>query len=143
MKTLRSNMKFDRVYQPLEKWEEIPANMWGEATDAKAMLEQAIAFTADHKLYGAHMMAVANEWPVSCENALTDEALNKRAWIGHAACAHALACPEDITRKAWGYLTDEQRLLANKAATRAIRYWSRNYRTSKGLRDQMESALLF
>lgn len=135
-------MKLPRVYHPVSDWEEVPANMWGEATDPKMMLEQAIAFTSDHVEYGSYMMRVVNEWPVSCENALTDHSLNQKAWLGHAAAAMALACPEDITRKAWGFLTDEQRLLANKAAERAIRYWSDRYAESRGLQVDMGEPLL-
>jgi hypothetical protein len=126
-------MKFERVYRDCRTWEEIPHNMWGEATDPKEALERAIAFTGDHRLYGEHMLRVTKEWPVSCENALTDYALNRKAWIGHAAVALALNIPEDITRKAWGMLTDEQRVLANREAERAIREWEDAYAKSKGL----------
>lgn len=133
---------FPRVYRHVEEWEEVSANMWGEATDPRSMLEQAIAFTADHVAYGAFMHRVAEEWPVSCENALTDSSLNRKAWIGHAACALAIACPEDITRKAWGFLTDEQRLLANKAAERAILAWAERYAKSLGIRVEVGGSLL-
>lgn len=135
-------MKFERVYHPYETWEEMAHNMWGEVDNQKEWLERAIAFTGDHKLYGSYMMRVIYEWPISCENALTDPQLNKRAWVGHAACALALKCPEDITRKAWGYLTDEQRLLANKEAERAIQAWENNYRKSKNLCGYMGGSLL-
>lgn len=135
-------MRLDRVYHQVEAWEEIAANMWGEATDAKAMLDQAIGFTADHALYGSYMLRVIREWPISCENALTDASLNQKAWVGHAACALALNCPEDITRKAWGYLTDEQRLLANKAAARAIREWSNAYAKDRGVLPDVGTSLL-
>jgi hypothetical protein len=133
---------FDRVYHPIREWEEIGFNMWGEATNPKAALEEAIGFTSDHELYGRFMERVVNEWPISCENALTDNSLNKRAWIGHAATALAINCPEDITRKAWGVLTDEQQLLANNAATRAIDRWANNYAKSKNILPEMGESLL-
>ena len=120
-------MKFNRVYHPYDQWEEIQHNMWGKVENRASMLEQAIGFTGNHKLYGQHMIRVINEWPISCENALTDQNLNQKAWVGHAACALAIKCPEDITRKAWGYLTDEQRFLANREAARAIARWVKNY----------------
>ncbi len=141
-KPLARPMKFERIYWPVTSWEEVAANMWGEATDAKSMLEQAIAFTGDHVEYGSYMLRVIREWPISCENALTDSSLNQKAWVGHAACALALNCPEDITRKAWGYLTDEQRLLANKAAARAIREWSDAYAKDRGVLPDVGATLL-
>jgi hypothetical protein len=136
-------MKFKRVYHDYRKLEEVAHNMWGEATDNRIALEQAIAFTSNYYEYGKHMMRVVKEWPVSCENALTDYNQNRKAWIGHAACALAISVPEDIVRKAWGYLTDEQRFLANREADRAIRYWEHAYAKSKGVHSNMGKTLLF
>lgn len=116
-------MKQKRIYHPYTRWEEIKFNMWGDVEDRKSFLEKAIEFTGDHKRYGRYMRKIVREWKYSCENALTDPMLNKRAWVGHAACARAIRCPEDITRKAWGFLTDEQRILANAEAERAIQIW--------------------
>jgi hypothetical protein len=135
-------MKFPRVYHPYWEWEEIDSNMWGSVENRKLFLKRAIEFTGDHQKYGRFMMRVVNEWPKSCENALTDYSLNRKAWVGHAACALAMGCPEDITREAWGLLTDEQRLLANKEAERAILCWEINYAKSKGLRHEMDGEVL-
>lgn len=134
--------KFKRVYHPYQSWEEVIHNMWGEVSDGKEALDQAIAFTSDHRRYGHYMRRVTKEWPISCENALTEQSLNKKAWIGHAAVALALGIPEDITRKAWGYLTDEQRELANKEARRAIRAWEISYAKGKGLYRDLETEVL-
>lgn len=131
-----------RVYHPWWVWEEVKHNMWGAVDDRQAMLRRAIEFTGDHKLYGRWMRKVIAAWPNSCENALTDASLNKRAWIGHAACAMAFRCPEDIVRQAWGHLSDEQRLLANKEAERALRLWQDAYEKDHGLRDDLGEPLL-
>jgi len=135
-------VKFKRVYHPWREWEEVAHNMWGEAYDNKYALDQAIALTSDHKRYGHYMQRIIREWPISCENALTDPSLNRKAWIGHAAVALALNIPEDITRKAWSYLTDEQQKLANEEARRAIRAWEDSYAKSKNLRQNMGSKML-
>ncbi len=136
-------IKNKRIYHPFQLWEEIPANMWGDVNNRKEYLDRAIEFTGNHKLYGEHMRRVVLEWKFSCENALTDEALNKRAWVGHAACAMAIGCPEDITRKAWSKLTDEQRLLANKEATRAIQIWQNARLKDTGICNDMGDKMLF
>jgi hypothetical protein len=135
-------MTFTRVYHPYHLWEEIKFNMWGEIDNRKTWLELAINFTGNHVLYGQYMRRVITEWPISCENALTDQQLNKRAWIGHAACALAVKCPEHIVREAWGKLTDEQRLLANKEADRAIQSWNNTYAKHKGICEYMGVSLL-
>jgi hypothetical protein len=131
-----------RVYHPVSEWEEMNFNMWGVTDNKSALLTKAITFTGDHDLYGSFMQRVIKEWPISCENSLTDNNLNKRAWIGHAAVALALQIPEDVTREAWGKLTDEQQLLANREATRAIQQWEESYRENKGLHSGVERQML-
>lgn len=69
------------------------------------------------------MLRVLPAWPISCEHNLTDLAQNRRAWIGHAACCLELACSEDVTREAWGHLTQGQRDAANAKASEAIATW--------------------
>lgn len=136
-------MPSKRVWKPFDTWEEVKHNMWGEVRDRRLFLQRAIIFTGNYRLYGKYMQRVTIEWPNSCLNALTDQNLNRRAWIGHAACALALRCPEDITRQAWGHLTDEQRILANRQADRAIQSWELRQRTSERIRANVETPLLF
>jgi len=135
--------KFDRVWHNYYTWEEVKHNMWGQVSDRASMLVWAVQFTGDHERYGSFMQRVIREWPISCENALTDYALNQRAWIGHAAAALANGCPEDITREAWGHLNDEQRALANGQADRAILEWARRYGARRGVRVDVEEPLLW
>lgn len=117
--------------------------MWGDVADRAEATRLAIEFTGDAGLYGSYMMRVVNEWPISCENALTDYSINRRAWVGHAAVALALGIPEDITRIAWGKLSGEQQLLANKEASKAISSWEHNYIKSRKLHSNLAEALLF
>lgn len=136
-------MRLHRVYHPVGHWEECRYNMWGTVDDRAKCLEKAVKFTGDNERYGRYMLRVTREWPVSCENALTDYQLNRKAWIGHAACALYAKIPEDITREAWRHLSDEQQLLANNQARRAIRSWEDSYEKSKGLYKDMEVQVLF
>lgn len=118
----------DRMYHPYWLWEEREANMWGKASkDRGHLLDKAIKFTGNHILYGRYMRKVVREWKYSCEHNLSNKEQNRKAWIGHAACALAFNCPEDIVRQAWGYLTEKQQTLANKKAEKAIKYWERRW----------------
>lgn len=135
-------MKLLRVWVPIDRWEEVSYNMWGTVEDRKRFLQRAVVFTGNHRLYGRYMQRVAIEWPNSCLNALTDYNLNRKAWIGHAACALALRCPESITRQAWGLLTNEQRILANREADRAIQSWEVRYRASLRVRSNLGQTVL-
>lgn len=117
--------------------------MWGQVPDKKKALQQAIEFTGDAILYGSYMVKVIQQWPISCENALTDYFLNRRAWLGHAAVALALQIPEDITRAAWTKLSYEQQLLANEKASRAVQTWEHAYIQDRKLYQDLGAPLLF
>jgi len=110
------------VWAPFTEWEEVPHNMWGDYPCRSTWRDIATSFTGDATLYGQWMRRVVDEWPVSCAHNLTKPG-DKRAWIGHAAVAMAIKCPEDIVREAWGLLTEEQRERANAKAAEAIAYW--------------------
>jgi len=110
------------IWHPWWLLEEVKANMWGNVSNRKAWIQIAIDFTGNPELYGEWMRRVADVWKHSCEHALTKSG-DKRAWIGHAAVAMALGCPEDIVREAWGHLTEDQQIKANAKATEAIEYW--------------------
>lgn len=133
-----------RVFHPFWTWEEIQFGMWNNVSNVPEHLARAIKFTGDHVLYGSFMRRVTLEWPISCEHNLTDEAMNRKAWIGHAATALAISCPEHITRMAWGHLTEEQRDLANRQAQDAIDSWIATYQgKDSGLHSSMAAQRIF
>jgi hypothetical protein len=132
-----------QIFRRVDEWEEIQFNMWGSVENKQAALEWARGFTADHKLYGSFMRRVIDEWPISCENALTDPYINQKAWLGHAACALAGRVPEDVIREAWKDLTGEQKLLANKEAERAIELWKERHFQNRSVHKTMGEPLLF
>ena len=136
-------MKIKRVYHPYTEWEEVGLNMWGDVDNRQEALKKAIKFTSNHELYGSYMQRVITECPISCENALTDPTSNRKAWLGHCSVALALGIPEDITRKAWFYLEDYERLLANKQAERAIQQWEKHYTENKLLCKIVGEQMLF
>lgn len=120
-------MKIKRIYHPYWDWEEVGYNMWGGVADKESYRSVAVDFTGNAKQYGEHMVRVTKEWKKSCEHNLTTLSSNRQAWIGHAACALAFCCPEDIVRSAWRDLTPEQKDAANAVADRAIELWEKNH----------------
>jgi len=132
-------LSIERIHRPYWEWEESASVMWKSCADKESALVRAIEFTGDAERYGAAMLRVVDEWPMSCEHNLSDVSQNRRAWIGHAACALEIECPEDIVRAAWHRLTDDQRRAANAVADLAIGEWERR-RSMEGecQRDQLE-----
>lgn len=125
--------RLNRIYHPYTAWEDYQAGMWRTVASKQRLrfLRKAIEFTGNAKLYGSFMRRVIVEWPVACEHHLTDTAQNRKAWIGHAATCLALNCPEDITRSAWGFLTQQQQDDANAEAQAAIEAWEASHLARK------------
>ncbi len=135
-------MKIKQVFVPYWDWEDYVAGMWRKAENEPLMLSQAIDFTGDHIVYGEAMLKVAFEWPKTMLNSLTNQSINRRAFLGHCAVCLTIGCPEYITRQAWKHLTDEQRYKADLIAEKTIKHWERKYAESnrklhKGLGAQM------
>ena len=122
-----------RVFHPYTIWEDYIAGMWRTVPSKQRLkfLRKAIKFTGDAKLYGSFMRRVIVEWPTACEHHLTDTSMNRKAWIGHAATCLAINCPEDITRSAWGFLSEQQQAEANAEAQSAIDAWEATHLASK------------
>jgi len=120
-------MLIDRIYHHYTDWEETDSRMWRSVKEKESYLKVAIDFTGDAKLYGEHMQNVIREWKISCEHNLSNQTQNRKAWIGHAACALAFGCPESIVREAWGYLSQQQQDDANDVADIAIKLWEERH----------------
>ena len=117
----------NKIWHPYTDWECFKHGMWNicESKERTRLLRAAIDFTGNAELYGAWMLRVIKEWHRSCEHHLSDSGSNRRAYIGHAAACMAIKCPEDITRKAWGYLSQGQQDEANFKADQAIEAWEK------------------
>lgn len=133
-------MTIKKIWHNYLKWEDYQNGMYATISgdDRKEMLKKAIEFTGDHEFYGLYMLDVIEKWSIACEQNLTDIRINRLAWLGHAACCLAFGCPEDITREAWGYLTEEQQVKADAEASKVILIWeSRHEKQNLELREEM------
>lgn len=115
-----------RVYIPYWEWEDWLNGMWAIGDESK--LQDAIEFTSDHILYGNAMMEVISAWPRTMLNSLTNTSINRRAFLGHCAVCYKLGIQESITREAWKFLTDQQRVAADDEATKHIKEYERSHR---------------
>lgn len=114
-----------QVYIPCYEWECFKNGMWTNSDINR--LEEAIEFTSDHEKYGKYMRIVSKQWTKSMLNFLTNENINQKAYIGHAAVSYSIGISESTVRRAWKYLTDEQQYLANLQAKKYIIEWKKEY----------------
>jgi hypothetical protein len=106
--------------------------MWRKETKEyeTIWLPKVIEFTGCHISYGTAMKKAVTSWKYCIEHHLTDNSINQKAYIGHAACNIEHGWPEYLVREAWGYLNESQQMLANKAAENAINLWKQNTNTN-------------
>lgn len=121
--------KLKRVYHHYSKWEEASSGMWRRPTgnEREFHIQRCRDFMADTRGFRAAMLRAITEWPYSCEHNFTCNAMNRQAWLGHAACCIAIGCPEEPTRSAWWTLTQKQRDDADAAAAEVIELWEQRY----------------
>ena len=127
-------MQVKQIYHPYWKWECYNNGMWSKVSLDKEqeIIERAIIFTGNYIEYGNAMIDVVNNWHYSLEHHLTDNSINQRAYIGHAACNYKFGWAEYLVRAAWNKLDPNQQRLANAAADSAIELW-KNKRYAKTL----------
>jgi len=82
-------------------------------------------FLRDTPRFKASLRRVVDEWPKSCEHFLTNEKMNRVAWLGQAA----MAMDTGVSRKhraGFMLLNQEERATANATAQEALDDWTTN-----------------
>lgn len=119
-----------RVYHTWDKWECYPAgfyeNQKSEMTDDQCR-EAYREFLADLPRFGAAMDRVLSEWPNSCEHYLTNDRMNRIAWLGQASACIAMGIPSRF-RSGYFLLTPEQQREADLLALKYLNRWLTNFR---------------
>lgn len=129
-----------QVYIPYWEWEDWINGMWGKDD----RLQEAIEFTGNAERYGSAMREVIEAWPRTMLNSLTNNSINKRAFLGHCAVCFKLGICESTTRAAWKQLTDQQRYDADKVAQETIDKWLQEYaQRNKAVHKDVGRPLLF
>lgn len=124
--TISLHRSVERIYHPYGKWECYPCGFFDEAPAKgidKANAESEYAkFLSDSDLFFSAALRVISEWKYSCEHNLTNESMNRIAWVGQAsACIH-LGLPSKY-RAGFNLLSEEQKIEANSVALKAINIW--------------------
>lgn len=123
-------------------WEEVAAGMWEPSPPNDFCEKQALQTMRSEQFYEG-MLMVIDLWDKSCINSLTDQNINKVAWLGQASMALICGCPQHVTRKLWAMLSPLERKKANAYAKRAISSWyKRNGYTCDKLHKDLERTLL-
>ncbi len=114
-----------RVYHTWERWECFRAGFYDERPKSMTQEEGEAAygvFLADLDAFGRALHGVTTEWKYSCEHSLTNDRMNRIAWLGQASVAYALGLPS-CCRGGYHRLTDSQKAAADALALEYLNRW--------------------
>lgn len=116
----------NRVYHTWDKWECYPAGFFdikcrnGETTEEAEQTYKKLL--TDEAMFSAALFSVLKEWPNSCEHNLTNDKMNRIAWLGQAALAYTYHIPAKF-RKGYYMLNNEERVIADTIALKYLNKW--------------------
>lgn len=114
-----------RIFHTFDKWECFRHGFYAERCEGMAHEEgeeKYREFLADLGRFRAALEVVTSEWTHSCEHYLTNDRMNRIAWLGQAAVAQALRIPS-FCRGGYHKLTDDQRKAADDLALEYLNKW--------------------
>lgn len=116
----------ERIYHTWDEWECYPAGLYEtlppqEGMSAQECRDAYAEFLADLDRFRAGLEGVLSDWPMSTEHYLTNERMNRIAWLGQAAMCHQTRVPRAF-RSGFMLLTPAQQEAAN---TLALEYLNR------------------
>ena len=115
-----------RVFHTWDKWECYPAGFYEDRppdgmTPKEATAEYA-RFLRDTPRFEAALDRVLAEWTNSCEHYLTNESMNRIAWLGQASMCIETGIPAAF-RSGFGLLSLDEQKEANHTALLALNRW--------------------
>lgn len=114
----------ERIFHHYNKWEDYHAGMYDESKDGRSeRVKEAARILGTPEICREAMEKVINEWEKATEFNLSNAEINRKAWLGQAACCCYAGIHEDETREAWGIMTEAQRVEANRIAATIIKKW--------------------
>ena len=114
-----------RIFHTWDKWECFKAGFYEEKPEGMTQEEGEVKyrdFLSDLPTFGAALNSIIAEWPNSCEHYLTNERMNRIAWLGQASVAYALGIPATC-RGGYNKLTKAQQAAADELALEYLNKW--------------------
>ena len=122
-----------RILHHFSLWEDHKNGFYDNCSgeNKKIKLKRAVEMFDSTDLTELNMNRVINEWANSCEHNLTNESMNKIAYIGQAACCIYAGVTSSITMEAWNLLDKDVQKRANGIAESILETWEINQKNKK------------
>jgi hypothetical protein len=124
----------NRIYHPWYKWEDYHHNFYGgfgTSKTKKETVEQYAELLRDIPRFEAALKVIISEWVHACEHNLTNESLNRVAYLGQAACALEYHVPHYVSCSGYNLLTPEEQAKADAKAQEYLDLWIVQHETKE------------
>lgn len=127
MENNTSNLTIGRIYHPYYLWEDFKHGFYDNSSGEvkQKHIDKVLEMFNDKHLTITYMNKVIDTWVYSCEHNLTNNSMNRIAYIGQAACCLYSQIPSTITMEAWSLLDDNIKEQANKIANEVLSKWEK------------------
>jgi hypothetical protein len=142
--------KCNQVWIPWDSWECVAAGMYKPASCSTNEFEsnkiRYAEFLSDSDSFQQAAIRVAEQWPLSCLNFLTNEKINRIAWVGQSSACFACGLSSVFKGGFW-LLTESQQEEANLIAFRHLKDWVEKHnahvRENSTVRNYVDQQMLF
>lgn len=115
-----------RIYHQYSKWECYPSGLYEPQPPDGMTAQQANdayeEFLRDISRFELALIRVLDEWRFSCEHYLSNEKMNRIAWLGQAAMCIETRVPAGY-RGGFNQLLLSEQEMANESALTALNIW--------------------
>jgi hypothetical protein len=119
-----------RIYHTWNKWECYPAGFYNNKPPGGMTREECereyVQLLTDEQQFSHALERVIKEWKHSCEHYLSNENMNRIAWLGQASLCISKGIPSDF-RGGFNQLSEEQQTKANGLALDYLNKWLSKY----------------
>ena len=118
----------ERVYHRYELWEDYQAGFYNNVSgeNKTILINKVVELFSSLELTEKYMNLVIEKWKYSCEHNLTNNSLNRIAYLGQSACCIYASVPSSVTMEAWSSVPDNFKLQANNIAKKIIENYEKN-----------------
>lgn len=116
----------ERIFHTWDEWECYPAGFYDpkppEGMTADDARREYATFLRNDARFREALQQVLREWPNSCEHYLSNERMNRIAWLGQAAMCRATGVSSEF-RSGYSRLTKNEQRRADETALEALNEW--------------------
>lgn len=114
-----------RIFHPFDKWEDYKFNFYGGICeyDHDKTLQTYANLLRNLNVFEDALKVIISEWKYSCEHNLSNESMNRIAYLGQAANALVNKVPHNVSMGGYNLLTKEEQTAADKLAEKYLNLW--------------------